>query len=357
MKKFTVNIALVLVFAFILGLSTFASAESEAPAVVIEPPVYKFMYSGETYTVPASVLPAGSDQSLIFTSSDMDVAKVNRTTGEITAYWKAGKSVITATSAADPTLSAEFSVYVYGVELDKYQTELRVGDYENLVYGVTTTGCREVEFWSDNEDIATVSDRGFLTGTGYGATWIHARIADGTGVEARCWVVVDPAPIGQILINKDNTIAENAPVSAASLNLGYGDLNKGSEIFSEKELSLREEKFDFCAFVTVDEAAAPDAAAEAAMKEKLADKDVLGFVAVNVQPMKRADEKEPEAIVTEAPLSVTLTLKPDQIPEGAAGAYAFVAGAEEPIECEFNAETGDVTFESNVFGDVVFGFV
>ena len=86
-----------------------------------------------------------------------------------------------------------------GVKLDKERLSLYVGDTETLTATITPTDAdnKEVEWTSDNPQVATVSD-GKVTAVAAGKAKINVTTLDGA-LTAACEVVVEEKPQNTIL--------------------------------------------------------------------------------------------------------------------------------------------------------------
>ena len=143
----------------------------------------------EVFTLVSSVEPADADETLTWSSSDENVAKVEN--GKITAVGK-GKATITA-SAGTLKVSCYVTVIcpINSISLNKSTAQIE--EYETLT--LTATVDTEdpdikVEWSSDYTSIATVDDNGEVYGLKVGITTITAKAGDKS---ASCKVTVKEA--------------------------------------------------------------------------------------------------------------------------------------------------------------------
>lgn len=145
-----------------------------------------------------------TDKTIIWSSSDETVAAVSF--GVVTAK-KPGKCTITAS-----TLNGEFSdncivtvtCPVHGVDLNDHTAPLPKGATLQLhatVYPDRATN-KTILWESSNEEIATVDDKGVVTGIKVGETVITARSEDDKSKSSDCKVTVF-SPVSSISINPE----------------------------------------------------------------------------------------------------------------------------------------------------------
>jgi uncharacterized protein YjdB/subtilisin family serine protease len=153
----------------------------------------------EQLQITAIVQPANAaNKTVIWTSSNADVATVDET-GLVTAI-SAGFAVITVTAIdgnfktyCEITVNAP-PVDVTGITLNKNTMTLIVGQTEQLLETIAPSDAdnQSVIWTSDDEDIATVDENGFVTAIAEGTATITATTVDG-GYKAQCVVTVNPA--------------------------------------------------------------------------------------------------------------------------------------------------------------------
>lgn len=127
----------------------------------------------------ASVMPEDADQAVTWTSSDPSVASVDEN-GWVKAVGE-GTATITATVTSDPTLTAtcEVTVSEWTVEsltLDVDEETIKVGEQLRINATVLPTGHKfDVDFYTSNAEIATVTIGGLVTGVAVGDVTITAK--------------------------------------------------------------------------------------------------------------------------------------------------------------------------------------
>ncbi|MGN0226791.1 MAG: Ig-like domain-containing protein [Paludibacteraceae bacterium] len=127
----------------------------------------------------ASVMPEDADQTVTWTSSAPSVASVDEN-GWVKAVGE-GTATITATVTSDPTLTAtcEVSVSEWTVEsltLDVDEETIKVGEQLRINATVLPTEHKfDVDFYTSNAEIATVTIGGLVTGVAVGDVTITAK--------------------------------------------------------------------------------------------------------------------------------------------------------------------------------------
>ena len=150
------------------------------------------MTEGDTATLTATVNPSdASDKTLTWTSSDTSVASVS-VNGEVQAL-KAGTATITVSTANGKTATCVVTVEpkvieMQSITLDAEELALEVGDTHQFLATVlpAETTYPELEWWTDDETVATVDQNGLLTMVGEGTTTVHVRSVRWPDIEAVC---------------------------------------------------------------------------------------------------------------------------------------------------------------------------
>ncbi|MGM9739026.1 MAG: Ig-like domain-containing protein [Candidatus Cryptobacteroides sp.] len=170
---------------------------------------------GETVTVKATVLPVdATDKSVTWTSSDPAVATVED--GVITAL-KLGTASITA-KAGEKTANCKVTVEptpVATVTLDKDNVTLKVGESATLkaTVGPEDATDKTLTWTSSDPAVVTVED-GVITALKLGTASITAKAGEKT---ASCKVTVEPTPVANVALDKDNVtlkVGEKATLQA-----------------------------------------------------------------------------------------------------------------------------------------------
>lgn len=147
---------------------------------------------GEDMTLTATVAPENAtDKTVTWTSSDETVATVDQN-GKVTAV-KAGEAVITA-KAGEKSATCKVTVEAAAIEVEEITIDLtdeiiKVGETLILTATVTPADATDVTVtWSSSdESIATVDDKGVVTGVSMGQVTITAT-AGGKTAESKVTV-------------------------------------------------------------------------------------------------------------------------------------------------------------------------
>ena len=150
------------------------------------------MTEGDTATLTVTVNPSdATDRTLTWTSSDASVASVSAI-GEVKAL-KAGTATITVSTANGKTATCIVTVEpkvieMQSINLDAEELALEVGDTHQFIATVlpAETTYPELEWWTDDETVATVDQNGLLTMVGEGTTTVHVRSVRWPDIEAVC---------------------------------------------------------------------------------------------------------------------------------------------------------------------------
>lgn len=154
----------------------------------------KTIYIGSKFTLEASVSPSSATNlNVTWKSSNDKIATVSKT-GEV-AGLQGGVVIITCTTVEGgyvATCVVTVRESVTTVKLDYETYYLGVGKNFKLTATVATeTATNQNVVWtSSNEDVATVNQKGKVTGIKTGYTTITATALDGSDVEASCEVRV-----------------------------------------------------------------------------------------------------------------------------------------------------------------------
>ena len=155
---------------------------------------------GETLQLTATVLPEGANQGVTWTSSSETNATVSNT-GLVTAV-KAGNVTITATSTADTTKSATFSLVIEkgedplptAITVTASSKEVEVGGNLTLSVTVTPENAKDAVTWSSSDEAkATVSAAGVVRGIAEGEVTITATSKEAPTVKGSITLTVKPA--------------------------------------------------------------------------------------------------------------------------------------------------------------------
>ena len=202
---------------------------------------------GGTVTLSPTLTPTNATESVVWSSSDDDVATV--VNGVVTGVAE-GTATITAASPSDGTIKAtcevtvSAAVAVTSVFLDKTSATLEVGETETLTATVAPADAtnKNVTWESSDEDVATVED-GVVTAVGVGSATITVKSAADETKTATCSVTVNPTAVSGVSLNKASTnikigktetlIATVAPANATNKNVTWESSNTSIATVSE----------------------------------------------------------------------------------------------------------------------------
>ncbi len=149
----------------------------------------------ESVTLVATVgTETASNKAVIWTSSNPNIATVDQN-GKVTGHTP-GNVVITATAADGGGVSDSVIIKVINpvtsITLDKSKITMYVGDTVNIQATVNPANAtiKELQWYSDDDNIAKVYSDGDVVGIAPGRTVVYAKSTDGNEVVARCTVIV-----------------------------------------------------------------------------------------------------------------------------------------------------------------------
>ena len=150
----------------------------------------------DIFGLVATVEPVNaSNKSVTWESSDISVATVSN--GTVTAKANGNTTITVTTTDGSFTATCEVVVTtsVTGVTLNKSSIDIAVGGSETLTATINPSGASntEVEWFSDDEDVATVED-GVVSGIAEGTTTITVVTDDG-GFSDTCEVTVSTSAV------------------------------------------------------------------------------------------------------------------------------------------------------------------
>ena len=193
--------------------------EDEIPCtgIMLNKSALNFTGAGQQ-TIVATVTPANTTDTLVWTSSKPAVAAVAN--GVVTAYAN-GSATITATcgeysaSCTVEVSGISSTVAVTGIMLDKTTASVQVGSTITLTATVKPDNAtnKTVTWTSDNEPVATV-EGGVVTGISEGTASIGAMTADG-GFSAVCNVTVAAASHYRNLFDKDTMVTADEGINGS----------------------------------------------------------------------------------------------------------------------------------------------
>ncbi|MFS4491724.1 Ig-like domain-containing protein [Maribacter sp. 2308TA10-17] len=128
---------------------------------------------GETETL--SIIPEVGELAVNWSSDNTDIVTVEN--GIVQAL-SAGIATVTA-RVGEASVSIEVIVYPNQIELDKTEINLAIGEMENLSV-ISEVGELEVNWSSDNPEVAQVNEQGLITALTVGEAQIIAQVGDAT---------------------------------------------------------------------------------------------------------------------------------------------------------------------------------
>lgn len=203
---------------------------------------------GETENLTATVMPNdATNKNVIWNTSDEEIATVEN--GVITAKAPGGISVEVTTQDGNYTARCDVTVEekeeeptiinVTGVELDKKEITIKVGETQNLEATVKPENAtnKNITWNSSDEEIATV-ENGVVTGVKEGNTTITVTTEDGNHTS-----------ICNIEVTKETLEPTKVDVTGVTLNkktlsLEVGDTGNLVATISPKDATLKEVKWE-----------------------------------------------------------------------------------------------------------------
>lgn len=147
---------------------------------------------GDKERLTAQTLPLGtSDGQITWSSSDDDIATVDEN-GNVKGIAK-GTCTITATSVdGGYTKGCAVTVAqpVQSIQLEKHETNLKVGETEELRVQITPNDAnnKNIKWTSEDETIATVNEEGVIAGVKSGKVRIYATSEENSEISDYCTV-------------------------------------------------------------------------------------------------------------------------------------------------------------------------
>ena len=204
------------------GTSTVTVIRNAIAAISVEviPNTLTIVVNDPPKTLAATVRPDHTtDKKVEWTSSNENIATVNRTTGVVTAK-SAGEAIITATAHNGVTGSCSVTVNpdiipVTKVLINKTTLTLNINDPETLTATVEPTNATDktIKWRSNNTTVATVDEEsGLVTAKAAGEATIIATAHN--GVTGTCTVTVNPA----LAITPDNVTLDIGKETTLTIN-------------------------------------------------------------------------------------------------------------------------------------------
>jgi len=151
--------------------------------VKLEPVKVTITEIGKTVQLTHTIIPADATNPTVeFTSSNKDVATVNKSTGLVTAVGVGTTIITVTTSDGAHTATCEVTVYIpiTDVSLDIEEQDLDVGEELTLTLTIEPANATfdEVKWTTSDEAVATVDQNGKVTATGLGEATITVTVDD-----------------------------------------------------------------------------------------------------------------------------------------------------------------------------------
>ncbi len=172
----------------------------------------------ETATLKATVLPTdATNKSVTWQNLNPDIVSFNQSTGEITALSVGTARIIAKTTDGGHTADCEINVYddtvkVVSVSLDKSETGIGIGEQLTLKATVLPENAtnKTIKWSSLNSNVATVSDKGVVTGISEGTTQIYATSSSNSACYAICRITVAKNKVAVTGIELDSNVFGDA---------------------------------------------------------------------------------------------------------------------------------------------------
>ncbi len=203
-------------------------------------PETKTLKAGEKVFLTAKVTPDNADDKrVLFSSSNVQVATVNATTGEVTAI-APGTATITAIAqdAKGTTGTATIIVAqpVTGVTVNPTGVVLKKGESRQLTASVVPDSAtnKELTYYSSNVYVAAVDEKGMITATGEGTADITIASKENSSIYAVCHVRVgEPVKVSSITVDPTSVemwvgATRQLGVTVLPANADFKDVTYGS---------------------------------------------------------------------------------------------------------------------------------
>ena len=173
------------------------------------------MEVGETLSLKATVSPSNASyDGFTWTSTNPRVASVSES-GLVSALSEGNTTITVMTGGKTATCLVTVNtpyVYVSSVTLDKTSISLYVGEIYELKATVMPSNANQEVTWSSSDSkIATVDEKGLVTGVKAGTVKITATSKENSSIKATCTITVESIPVSSVELDK------------ASLTLTEGD--------------------------------------------------------------------------------------------------------------------------------------
>lgn len=187
----------------------------------------KGIYVGNTTTLKAVVSPTNAIQKVTWKSTNTKVATVD-SNGKVTAVGKGTCSIQAwATDGSGKHKSCKVNVSVRKIKDIKLSKSTLVfkdnkGASKTLTATVSPANAsyaKNIKWSSNKPNVATVTSKGTVTPKKNGACWIYAKATDGSGITAKCLVIVGPQ-VKSIKLNKTSVTLKQKKTKKLKITCG-----------------------------------------------------------------------------------------------------------------------------------------
>lgn len=162
----------------------------------------------QTVLLQASIYPSNATiQTVTWSSENETIAKVNEY-GLVTAVSVGSVDIIaTADDKSDKVNITVEPTLIESLVITDTELNMEVGDNFKLTVWInpSTATNQNLQWSSQNPDIASVNDEGVVTAHALGETIVEVRATDGSGKGASIPVWVNPTPVSRIVIDYSGT--------------------------------------------------------------------------------------------------------------------------------------------------------
>lgn len=183
--------------------------------IILDKEIY-YCGVGDTVKVSATILPDDAClKDIIWNVSDTTIVTFNASTSEFIGL-KNGKVTLSATAADGSNANASATVYVgpilaESITLDKTSSMIMEGESFSLIATIMPldTNNKSVTWSSSDNNVATVSTSGKVTGIKAGQAKITVTTNDGSNLSASCSVTVYNLTVSNIELSDQNVTIHN----------------------------------------------------------------------------------------------------------------------------------------------------
>ncbi len=212
----------------------------------------KSMHIGDTLKLTATVLPAGSNQTLNWKSSNSNVISVS--SGSVKAISQ-GKATITATTQSGKSASCTITVgnmTINSIKLNYSDFQINKGATKSLNVTFNPSSAKNfytVKWTSSNNKVATVNSDGLVKGVGVGNAKITARAGNKTATAtvqvnatSASSLTISNCPTQAVFPNKKITLTANTDYGNATVKWTTSDSDIATVGASGKSVTVQTKK-------------------------------------------------------------------------------------------------------------------